>query len=308
MSHLVWVPQDSLRYLGSASKGLDVQVFPADPYADPRLGEVELLVPPMRMSESVALDLDDLLRHMPSLRVVQTLSARVDGIVDKIPAGVDLCSARGAHDVPVAEWVVGAILAGLKDFALYRDNQRERHWAAGTTQELAGAGVLFLGYGSIARQAERRLAPFGPRFWRVARRAREGVQAMSELPGLLPQADIVVVLLPLTRQTRGVVDAPFLARMRKGALLVNAARGGLVDTAALLDALRAGRVRAVLDVTDPEPLPEDHPLWHAPGVLITPHVAGRVPNWQAPAYALVRDQLERFARGQPLLNVVEDGY
>jgi phosphoglycerate dehydrogenase-like enzyme len=308
MSHLVWVPKDSIRYLGSAPEGLEIATFPDDPLGDPRAGEVEFLVPPMPMSGTAARGFDGLLGRMPSLRVVQVLSAGVDGIVDKIPASVTLCSARGAHDVPVAEWVVGAILAGLKNFPQARDNQRVERWVRAPTRELSGAGVMFLGYGSIAQVVERYLAPYGPRVWRVARRAREGVQTMDALPQLLPQADVVVVLLPLTPQTRGAVDAAFLAAMQPGALLVNAARGALVNTAALLDALRAGKVRAVLDVTDPEPLPSGHPLWQAPGVLITPHIAGDVPDWQAPTYAIVRAQLERYARGQPLMNVVEVGY
>src|SRR4029077_2902446 len=130
--------------------------------------------------------------------------------------------------------------------------------------DLEGAAVLILGHGSIGRAVERRLEPFGARVTGVARRARDGVHGMDELPGLLGEADVVVVLLPLTPLTRGMVDAGFLAAMREGALLVNAARGPIVDTGALLDAVRSGRISCALDVTDPEPLPDGHPLWSTP--------------------------------------------
>ena len=308
MTHLVWVPQGSAELLGGAVERLEIVEIPDDPAADPRIRDVEVLVPSMPVGGKGGRALGDLLLHMPSLKLVQLLSAGVDGTAELIPKGVTLCSARGTHDTPVAEWVVGAILAGLKGFPAAFENQRNSLWAPGPTGQVAGAGILFLGYGSIAREVERRLAPFGPRFWRVARRAREGVLSIDALPQLLPQADVVVILLPLTPQTRGIVNADFLGRMRHGALLVNAARGMLVDTPALLNALRVQHVRAVLDVTDPEPLPADHPLWQAPGVLITPHIAGYAPDWQVHTYALVRAQLERFARGEPLLNVVSEGY
>jgi phosphoglycerate dehydrogenase-like enzyme len=169
--------------------------------------------------------------------------------------------------------------------------------------------VLLLGYGSIGRAVEARLAPFAPAATvRVARRAREGVSPLEALPELLPEADVVVLLLPLTAETRGIIDAGALSLMKPGALLVNAARGALVDTGALLDVLNGGRIRAVLDVTDPEPLPPGHPLWRAPGLLVTPHVAGITRDIEKRTAVLVRDQIARFARGEELANQVRDGY
>ena len=127
---------------------------------------------------------------------------------------------------------------------------------------------------------------------------------MNELPEALPRADVVVLLVPVTDQTRHLVDADFLARMKDGALLVNAARGPIVDTDALLSELTAQRITAALDVTDPEPLPPGHPLWQAPGLLLTPHVGGAITDATPRAYAVVRDQLGRYAEGEPLQNVI----
>ena len=167
---------------------------------------------------------------------------------------------------------------------------------------------MILGDGSIGGAVEARLEPFEVELIRVARHARPGVHAVDDLPTLLPRAEIVVVLLPLTPETTGLLGAELLGRLRPGALLVNAARGPIVDTEALLPLLRAGRVRAALDVTDPEPLGADHPLWDAPGTLITPHIAGDTLAAQRRAFALAGEQVGRYVRGEPLLNVVEHGY
>ena len=165
-----------------------------------------------------------------------------------------------------------------------------------------------MGYGSIGKAVEERLRAFGVEVLPVARHARPGVYTPQDLPHLLPQADAVVVLLPLTPETRGLVDREFLSWMKPGALLVNAGRGPVVDTEALLEALREGKVRAALDVTDPEPLPSDHPLWQAPGVLITPHVAGLSQGFHRRAARFLAEQVGRYLRGEPLRNVVLEGY
>jgi phosphoglycerate dehydrogenase-like enzyme len=139
----------------------------------------------------------------------------------------------------------------------------------------------------------------------VASRPRAEVHGVEELAGLLPAAEIVVLLVPLTAQTNGLFDAHVLSRMRPEALLVNAARGAVLDTDALLEQLASGRLRAALDVTDPEPLPADHPLWGTPGAMLTPHLAGDSPQAEERVYAFVGDQIRRYAAGEPLLNVVE---
>lgn len=272
-----------------------VEVRPLD---DARLGDVAFLVPSWR-------DLGDVdLAALPALRVVQALSAGTDWIEARVPPWVTLCSARGARDAVVAEWVVGALLGATSGLLVAA---RERAWRYAPPVELLGATVVIVGYGSIGRAVAARLEPFGVTVRGVARRAREreGVHGVDALPALLPEADAVVLLTPLTEATRGQFDAAMLARMRDGALLVNAGRGATVDTGALLAELRSGRLRAVLDVVDPEPLPDDHPLWQAPGLLaLSPHVAGDSPAADARAARLAGEQLARFARGEPLRNVV----
>jgi phosphoglycerate dehydrogenase-like enzyme len=192
------------------------------------------------------------LPRLERLRVVQSLAAGTDWIEDLIPPWATLCSARGARDAPVAEWVVGALLG---DAYGQLEVARSRRWEYHAPVELLGSTVLIIGFGSIGRALERRLEPFGVTVIRVALRAREGVHAASELPDLVGAADAVVVLAPLTPATTGLIDAALLARMRDGALLVNAGRGRVVDTDALVAELRSGRLRAVLDVADPRAAP-----------------------------------------------------
>jgi phosphoglycerate dehydrogenase-like enzyme len=262
-----------------------------------RLGDVEFLVPGFDAMPDLA--------AMPALRVVQLLSAGSETAEPLIPPGVTLCNARGARDTPVAEWVVGALLGAASGLLV---SARDRVWDHTPPAELGAWTVVIVGHGSIGEAVRARLEPFGTRVVGVARRAREGVKGLDALPRLLPRADAVVVLVPLTGASRGMVDAAFLAAMPDGAVLVNAGRGAVVDTAALLAEVRAPRLRAVLDVTDPEPLPAGHELWSAPGVLaITPHQSGDSAEADRRAARLAGEQLGRYARGEPLHNVVIPG-
>jgi phosphoglycerate dehydrogenase-like enzyme len=255
------------------------------------------------------------LEALPGLRaarVVQTVSAGTDWIEDRVPPWATLCNARGARDTAVAEWVVGALLAA--QHGLLRA-ARERRWAedrraagaaTGLTEwiaDLEGSTVVIVGHGAIGRAVERRLQPFGVRVVGVASRARDGVQGIDELPALLPGADVLVVLAPLTAATRGLIGAAELAALPDGALFVNAGRGPVVDTDALVAELKRERLRAVLDVTDPEPLPDGHPLWEL-ALAITPHDAGDTQAADERAFALAGEQLARHVRGEPLINVV----
>jgi len=260
------------------------------------------------LSFEIADRLPGLFDELPHLHVIQALSAGVDWLLPKVPAGVVVCRAVGVHDGPVSEWVVAAILAMQRRLPEFVEFQQRGEWNRSTaeppeTDDLDGHTVLIVGHGSIGRAVAVRLAPFGARVIGVARHAREDAQPVSALPDLLPQANVVVNLLPLTPETERFVDATFLARMKPGALLVNAGRGKTVDTDALLEALRSGRIRAALDVTDPEPLPADHPLWRAPNVLITPHIAGAAARWQARGYRFAGEQIRRLAAAEPLIGI-----
>jgi phosphoglycerate dehydrogenase-like enzyme len=245
---------------------------------------------------------------LPRLRVVQTLTAGVEHLRPSVPEGVLLCNGRGIHDASTAELAVALSLASLRGIPAFLDAQRDARWSQDWHESLADKTVLVLGFGAIGAAIEARLRPFEVEVVKVARTARDGVHAIEELPALLPDADVVILILPVTNETRGLVDVEFLGAMKPGALLVNVARGSIVVTDDLVAALSAGKVRAALDVTDPEPLPPDHPLWHLPGVIVTPHVGGATPAMWPRAYRLVRDQLERFAAGRPLANVMTDDY
>lgn len=267
-----------------------------------RHDEVGFVVPPDLFRRP------ELLTEFGALEVVQTVSAAVDRVLPHLPTGVTLCSANGVHGGSVAEWVLGAVLGVLREIPAFAAEQHRGRWNTRTTDELAGRRALVIGAGDLGRAIARRLDPFDVAVTLVGRRSREGVRAISELPALLTDADIGIVVVPLTGDTRGMVDASFLAAMPDGAMIVNAARGPVVDTGALLAELQAGRLRAILDVTDPEPLPPEHPLWLAPGVLVTPHVAGNVPGFPGRALALINAQLQRWVAGEPLVNVVSGSY
>jgi phosphoglycerate dehydrogenase-like enzyme len=241
---------------------------------------------------------------MAHLRVVQTLSAGVDWLRGRVPSGITVCNARGVYDGPVAEWVVGAILAIQRGLVESRDAQLKKQWRPFEPEELAGLRVVILGFGSIGAAVADRLRPFRVEVVGVARMRRQGVLGLDDLDEVLQSADILIDLLPLSAETAGFVDAHRLALLPPGALLVNAGRGATVDTPALVEALQAGHLRAALDVTDPEPLPSNHPLWRLPNVLVSPHVAGDSPTSLARAYALVGDQIRRFAAGERLENEV----
>ena len=281
--------------------------------------DVELVAEPAPDVEMVVLgpefaeDAPALFKQLPGLQVVQAFSAGVDNLLQLIPPGVVLCSAVGVHDASVSEWVVAAILAMGRRLPEFGDAQRRAEWNRAIAEpdqfsnhpvaDLEGKTVLVVGHGSIGKALALRLAPFGARVVGIAQHAREDAEAPDALPGLLPNADVVVDLLPLTPGTQKFVDEEFLGRMKPGALFVNAGRGGTVDTDALLDALRAEHIRAALDVTDPEPLPAGHPLWRTQNVLITPHIAGTVARWESRAYRFAGEQIRRYAAGQPLLGV-----
>ena len=237
-------------------------------------------------------------------RLVQSPAIGFDGVSGVLPPGHRLANAAGVHEDSTAELAVTLVLAAQRDLPFYVQAADQGRWATRLSPGLSGRTVLLLGVGGVGQAVEARLRPFGPELVKVARAARDGVHGVDELPTLLPEADVVVVAVRLDDSTVRLVDAGFLARMRDGALLVNVARGAVVDTDAVVAETSTGRLRAALDVTDPEPLPPDHPLWRIPGVLVTPHVAGATPDATPRMARLVRAQVDRMLAGEPPLNVV----
>ena len=278
----------------------DIHALPAG------AAEIEFWVPPPFTFDSDAAAAA--VAKLTSLRVVQTQSAGVDTVLSWLPEHVQLCDARGVHGSSTSEWALTAILSVLREFPRFERARLERRWEDAVTDELAGKRVLIIGAGDVGRQLGRRLTACDAEPVFVARSARDGVHGVAELPELLPQADVVVLLVPQTSETLGMVGPEFLRRMPDGALLVNAARGGIVSTDALLAELQSGRLRAALDVTEPEPLPADHPLWRAPNLLLTPHVGGAVLGLRDRFTALLADQVSRYERGEPLRNQVHGEY
>jgi phosphoglycerate dehydrogenase-like enzyme len=274
----------------------------------PAGGREAVLWVPSYPSAPAAETIRQALDELPSLRVVQVLSAGVDRWRELVPAEVTLCSGRSIHGGSTAELAVALTLAVVRDLPRYVGQQRNRTWEPHAAGTVVGRTVLVLGAGDIGGRVAAALGALDAEVVQVARQRRDGVVTMEEVPRLLPEVDVLVVALPHTEETTGVVDAALLSRLPDGAVVVNIARGAIVDTDALTAEVAAGRLRAGLDVTEPEPLPHDHPLWELPGVLITPHVGGGAAGWEDRAARLVRTQLQRLAAGEELLNVVSAGY
>lgn len=291
-----------------------VRLVPLAPGAEPgpqHLGARVLVLAPELT------DLVPRLGEFTTLEVVQTLNAGVEWLLPQMPEGVALHNASGAHDIPVAEWVLAATLGLYHQFPRYHDAQRRAVWDSSgnalTTppdripaDDLHGKMVTIVGHGSIGRAVAERMAPFGASVRGVTRHGGGETQPTEALGDLLPTTDVLVLLCPLSDATRGLIDGPALAALPDDAIVVNAARGAVLDHEALEAEVRSGRLRAALDVTEPEPLPDGHPLWSVPGMLITPHAAGSSRHWLERAYALVGDQLRRLAAGEPLLNLRTD--
>lgn len=300
---LVWLPFDPAA-LGDPPAGLRYEVVDPTEHVPDSVTDVRFYVPPYQVGPRVA----EVLPRMTSLEVVQTLTAGVDNLRAHVPDGVLLATGRGIHDASTAELALTLVLASLRGVPGFVRDQDQHRWQTGWHPALADKRVLIVGYGAVGEAVERRLVPFEVDVVRVARSARDGVHPIADLPRLLPDADVVVLVVPLTDETRGLVDAAFLDAMKDGALLVNVARGAVVDTDAVVAALHAGGLHYATDVAEVEPLPADHALWDAPNLLVSPHVGGASSAMWPRAHRLVRDQLHRYAAGEELVNVLSGSY
>ncbi len=296
----VLVPWEEIR---AAVAGLDLRadLFTGEAPAPGDLDDVVFFTVPYDQPFAV-----EPLARMPQVQVVQALTAGYDHLLGLLPPAAVLCNARGLHDASTAEHALALILAAQRELPRWTRAQDQHRWEHTHTRSLAGTRVLVVGYGSIGAALVTRLRACEATVTAVARRPRpgEGVHGTADLDRLLPAADIVVLVTPLNPDTAGLLDARRLALLPDDALVVNVGRGPVLDTGAMLAEAASGRLRAALDVTDPEPLPGGHPLWACPGVIITPHVAGGAAAFYPLAAAVVADQLRRFAAGAPLANVV----
>jgi len=244
---------------------------------------------------------------MPNLKVLQMLNAGYDDALAFLRPGLTLCNARGVHDASTAELAVGLAIASRRGFSEFIRDQIAATWNHRRFPALSDSKVGIIGFGSIGKEVARKLAGFDVSITAFTQSGRDGTVAISELDNHLPTLDIVILILPLSDSSRHMFNAERLAKVKDGALIVNVARGPIINTDALLTELQAKRIFAALDVTDPEPLPAEHPLWKAPNLIIVPHVGGNSAAFEPRGRALIESQLQRLAAGLPLEHVVAQG-
>ncbi|MEO8750930.1 MAG: 2-hydroxyacid dehydrogenase [Allobranchiibius sp.] len=309
MNHVVALPDESWASQLSDIPGVQTVVWDMD--GDPPRTDIALVVPPYMGAGKSRLER---LAGCAQLEAVQLVTAGYENVLPYLPTGVALANGAGIHDTSTAELALALILSSLRGVPQAVRSADHGSWESlNGRRSLADRRVLVLGYGSIGHAIVRRLAPFEVSVTAVASRARDGddlvdrVHGTDELPKLLPHHDVVIVVVPLSDATRHLVGADFLAALPDGALVVNVARGAVIDTDALISECASGRLTAALDVTDPEPLPQGHPLWSTPGVLITPHVGGATTAFEPRALSFLRGQLTRVGRGEELSHVVATG-
>ena len=274
---LAWLPyadeNELVSRIGPLPTGVTFEPVDRHEPNGPSIDKVEFFVLPYLTGAKTLARVGE----MTSLQVIQTQTAGYESVIDLVPGAVALCNGAGIHDTATAEMALALALR-----------------------------ITILGYGHIGKSIESRVAAFEPAsITKVASRARDDIHGTDELAELLPRTDVLFVIAPLTPQTEGLLDAAALALLPDNALVVNVARGKIIDTDALVAETTSGRLRAALDVTDPEPLPQDHPLWTIPGVTISPHVGGASSAFHPRADAVIKAQLHRWAAGEPLENIVK---
>jgi phosphoglycerate dehydrogenase-like enzyme len=297
--HVVWTQWDDLN-VPSKFKRLSPATNPAE---TSDLSEVTFYVPTY-LGGRPALELT---KKMPNLKVLQVPNAGYDDAMEFLRPGITLCNGRGIHDDSTAELAVGLTIASLRGFATFVRDQDKGEWVNKNYDSINDRKIGIVGFGSIGTTIARMLSGFSVEIVAFTQSGRDNTIAITDLDKHLPSLDVVILILPLTKESKHLFDARRLALMKDGALLVNVARGPIVDTDALVKELNSGRITAGLDVTDPEPLPKGHPLWSAKGVLISPHVGGNSSAFEKRARRLIESQLNLLAQGKPLNNIIVAG-
>jgi phosphoglycerate dehydrogenase-like enzyme len=246
----------------------------------------------------------EVIAKMKNLKTVHYSQAGYEDILPHIPSHVILCNASGLHDVSTSELAVGLTIASRRGFAEFMDNQKNGIWQRQRKPALADSHVGIIGYGNIGKRIASLLEMFETKVTAFSRSGADGAVKISEFDNYLPDLDVIILILPLTKESKNFINADRIKKMKDGATLINLARGAIVDTDALVAELNTGRITAGLDVTDPEPLPKGHPLWSAPNLIITPHVGGDSAAFDPRARKMVQEQLARLAEKKPLLNQI----
>lgn len=299
MSHVVWTQWDDIEI----PKGI-TKLGPATAPLDSAVMETVTFYVPTYMTGKVGLD--PVLR-MPALQYLQMPNAGYDDALAYRREGLTICNAKGVHDVSTSEMALALALTSLRGIDDFVRAQPTGTWLQGPRPSLAYKRVGLIGYGSIGQTIARMLEPFRVDLVPFSKSGRDGSHTMDQLDALLPTFDVVIIIVPATPETTKMFDQRRLSLLKDGALLINVARGVIVDTDALLAELQSGRIRAGIDVVDPEPLPSDHPLWHAPGLVISPHVGGNSSAFEPGMRALLKTQFERLAQGLEPLHIVAQG-
>ena len=279
---------------GGDLSGWQIEVWDGSDDPPPAAGGAEALLGAYMGSPMAA----ETMERLPALRFVQLLSAGFGGWDENVPDEVALCNGRGVHSASTAELAVLGVLSWRRELLRFYEQQAMERWEDQPRPgDLDRLKVLVLGAGDIAAYVKSALEVFGAEVTLTGRTSRDGVIAIDEVDSRLPTVMAVVVAWPLNDATEDFLDGRRLGLLPDGACVVNVARGAHVDTEALLAELTSERLHAFLDVTDPEPLPEGHPLWDAPNLTLTPHVGGGTQGWQRRGFGLLGDQLRAYASG-----------
>lgn len=297
--HVVWTQWDDLN-VPATFKRLSPATTPTE---GGDFSKVTFYVP-WYMGGRPALELT---KQMPNLKVLQVPNAGYDDAIEYMRPGMTLCNGKSIHNDSTAELAIGLAIASLRGFPDFIRNQDKSEWISGTFKSLNDRKIGIIGFGSIGATIAKMLAGFAVEVVGFTQSGRDNTIAITDLDKHLPSLDVVILILPLTKESKHLFDARRLALMKDGALLVNVARGPVVETGALIKELNSGRITAALDVTDPEPLPKDHPLWKAKGVLISPHVGGNTTAFERRARSLIESQLDLLANNKTLNNIIVAG-